>query len=255
LAKAIKRKKRVTVKEMKFRNDPMIRFYERTQEWLQETGRPVIIVAGVLVGLIVVYTVGYYLSSYRESKAQTALSGALEKFNATVSDNPPVNSTVKTYSDEKVKWQEAAEAFDKVSNDYSGYYGLIGRYYAAASYLHFDPPKAIDLFQQVASKNNQPSSDLAKLALAEYYASKGEYDKAMPLYEALRNSTSAPRQVVLLGLGHAYEKSGDIEKAADAYYEVALADRSSSAGSEAEKRLTAVAPQRVKDLPAPNAVD
>jgi predicted negative regulator of RcsB-dependent stress response len=255
LAKAIRKKRRVTVKEMKFKNDPMIRLYERTQEWLQESGRPVLLVAGAIVGLVVLYTIGYYFSSYRQSKAAAALSSALEKFNAPVTDTAPVNPTAKTYTDEKVKWQEAAEAFDRVASDYSGYYGVIGRYYAGAAYLHFDQAKAIDILQKVADKNSPPTSDLARLALADYYSNNGEYDKALPFYEALRTSNFAPKQIVLLGLGRVYEKSGNSENAAEAYFQVAAADRSSTAGSEAEKRLMAIAPQKVKDLPAPNSPD
>jgi hypothetical protein len=57
-----------------------------------------------------------------------------------------------------------------------------------------------------------------------------------------------------MGLGHTYEKIGDIEKAADAYVEAAKPDRSSGAGAEAEKRLSAIAPDRLKDLPSPSTV-
>jgi tetratricopeptide (TPR) repeat protein len=253
LAKASKKRGRVSVKDMKFRNDPMIRLYDKTQEWLQESGRPVVLVIGVIAGLVILYVAGYYLSEYRESKAQKAFAAALEKYNAPVSDNPSTNVGTKAYTDAKVKWQETAAAFDRLANDYSGYYGLVGRYYAGVSYLHFDPAKGVELLQQVVDKKKQPTSDLARFALAENYYATGEYDKAIQNYEGLLSLSFVPKQVVQLGLGHAYEKAGDNQKAVDQYFEVAAADRSSSAGSEAEKRLTALAPEKLKELPAPNA--
>jgi tetratricopeptide (TPR) repeat protein len=252
-ARAVRRKGKLTVKDMKFRNDPMVRFYERTQEWLQERGRPAIMIVGTVVIAVVLYTAGSYLFSYRESKAEHALAAALEKYNATVTDTPPANSTAKFYTDEKLKWQESAEAFDHLANDYSGSYGVIGRYYAGTAYLHFDRDKGLKTLEDVAAKNKQPTSDLARLALAENYEAFGDDPKAITYYEKLLGSSFVPKPVVQLGLGHAYEKTGDKDKAVDAYFSVAQADRSSSAGTEAEKRLSALAPDRIKDLPAPNA--
>lgn len=251
MAKARRKKSKPTVKEMKFRNDPMVRLYDKTQEWLQESGRPFILVVGVIAGLLLLYTAGYYITSYRQSKAENALAAALAKYNAPVVDTPAVNQAGKYYTDERLKWQESAEAFDKVAKDYSGYYDVIGKYYAGTAYLHFDKAKGQQLLQQVADKNDQPTSDLARLALAENYVVDGDATKAIETYEKLLNSSFVPKQVVQLALGREYEKTADKQKAIDMYFGAAQADRSSQAGSEAEKHLTALAPDRAKDLPAP----
>jgi hypothetical protein len=68
--------------------------------------------------------------------------------------------------------------------------------------------------------------------------------------------TSAPnlKPAVEVGLGRVYEKSGDLEKAVEAYLEAAKPDRSSGAGAEAEKRISAIAPDRLKDLPSPTTL-
>jgi predicted negative regulator of RcsB-dependent stress response len=138
-----------------------------------------------------------------------------------------------------------------VAKDYSGYYGVIGKYYAGTAYLHFDKAKGQQLLQQVVDKNDQPTSDLARLALAQTYVVDGDDTKATEAYEKLLSSSFVPKQIVQLGLGHEYEKSGDKQKAIDSYFAAAQSDRSSQAGSEAEKHLTALAPDRVKELPAP----
>jgi tetratricopeptide (TPR) repeat protein len=251
LATRSKRKK-VSVKEMKYKHDPMIRFYERTQDWLQEKGRPFIIGVGIVVGVIILYVAVSYYFDYRKANAEAAFADAVEKFNAPVQDPamptaaPPVG---KTYSDEQTKWQEAADAFDGLAKNYSGYYGTIGRYYAGVCYLHLDRDKGISLLEQVAAKKEQPTSDLARLALAENYAVNGDNEKAIELYQQLLSGSTTLKPAIEVGLGKVYEKTGDTEKAVEAYLEAAKPDRTADAGSEAEKRLQAIAPDKLKELP------
>jgi tetratricopeptide (TPR) repeat protein len=88
------------------------------------------------------------------------------------------------------------------------------------------------------------------LALAENYANNGDYEKAISAYQQLLNSAGNLRPAIQLGLGAVYEKTGETEKAVEAYLEAARPDRSSGAGADAEKRLQALAPDRLKDLPA-----
>jgi tetratricopeptide (TPR) repeat protein len=259
LATKGRRKKKVSVKEMKFKHDPMIRFYEKSQDWLQERGRPAVIAVGVIAGLILLYAAGSYFFEYRKTKAQNAFSEAIEKFNAPVQDAMSTTPTTptpsgKSYTDEETKWRESAEAFERLASDYSGYYKAIGRYYAGVCYLHFDRDKGISLLDQIGSTNDRPTSDLARLALAENYTINGDYEKAISLYQQLLNSPGNLRTVVQVGLGGVYEKTGDTEKAVEAYLEAARPDRSSGAGAEAEKRLQALAPDRLKELPAASSV-
>lgn len=246
------KRKKVSVKEMKFKHDPMIRFYERTQEWLQERGRPIVMAVGIVVGIIVVYASVTYFFDYRKANAETAFADAVEKFNAPVQD-PATPSTAppagKTYSDEQTKWQESADAFDHLASSYSGYYGTIGRYYAGVCYLHLDRDKGLRLLEQVAAKKEPPTSDLARLALAENYAVNGDTEKAISFYEQLLNSSTSLKPAIEVGLGKVYEKTGDVDKAVEAYMEAARPDRSNDAGAEAEKRLQALAPDRLKELP------
>lgn len=260
MAKSGRRRNRISVKDMKYRHDPMVRFYEKTQDWLQERGRPIVLTIGIIAALVLFYSAGKYFFQYRKAKAEAAFAQAAEKFNAPVQDSTLVTtapSTAKTYSDENTKWQESAEAFERLANDYSGYYGTIGRYYAGVSYLHLEgsKDKGIGMLQQAADKNEQPTSDLARLALAEYYASSGDTQNAISNYETLLGTSTSIKPAVYLGLGREYEKAGNTEKAVEAYIEAAKPDRSAPAGAEAEKRLASIAPDRLKDLPAPTTTD
>jgi predicted negative regulator of RcsB-dependent stress response len=251
LAKMSKRKARIRVKDMKFRNDPMIRLYDKTQDWLQERGRPLVIAVGVLAGLFVLYMAGDYFFEYRASKAGEEFAKAYEKYSAQVVDTQTTTQVGRYYTDEKQKWQESAEAFEHLAHDNPGYYGGIGRYYAGISYLHFDTDKGLQLLQEAIQKGDPQIGDQARLALAEHFAATGDdVEKAASHYESLLNSSFVPHQVVRLGLGKLYEASGDTEKAVEAYFEAAKIDRETGQSSDAEKRLSALAPDRVKDLPA-----
>jgi tetratricopeptide (TPR) repeat protein len=249
------KKRKVSVKEMKFSHDPMIRFYDKSQEWLQEKGRPFVIGLGIVAGLVLIYVAGSYFFEYRKSNAESAFAAAVEKFNAPVQDaSTPATTTptVVSYNDEATKWRESAEAFEHLASDYSGYYGNIGRYYAGVCYLHIDRAKGLAMLEQVVGKNDQPTSNLSRLALAENYTANGENEKAISLYQQLLASPSNLKPALEVALGHAYENAGDTEKAVEAYLEAAKPDRSSEAGAEAEKRLKALAPDRLKELPPPS---
>ena len=249
MAKMSKRKARVRVKDMKFRNDPMIRLYDKTQDWLQERGRPLVIGIGVLAGLFVLYMAGDYFLEYRASKAGEQFANAYEKYSAQVVDAQTTTQVGKYYTDETQKWQESGEAFERLAQDHSGFYGGIGRYYAGISYLHIDKDKGQQLLQEAIQKGDPQIADLARLALAEHFAKMADVEKAASHYESLLNSSFVPHQVVRLGLGKLYEASGDTEKAVEAYFEAAKLDRETGQSSDAEKRLSALAPDRVKDLP------
>src|SRR5262249_40218513 len=134
LAKTGRKKSRIAVKDLKHGHDPMVRFYERTQDWLQDKGRPIVIAIGAIVGVLLLYCIGSYFFHFRQARAENAFAAAFEKYNAQVQDPTTLATTApttgKTYNDEATKWQETAAAFEQLANDYSGYYGTIGRYYA-----------------------------------------------------------------------------------------------------------------------------
>src|SRR5689334_3297614 len=226
LAKTSRKRSRIAVKDLKYGHDPMIRFYERTQDWLQDKGRPVVIALGVVVGAIALYYIGSYFLHFRQARAENAFAAAFEKYNAQVQDNSQVATslpTAKTYTDETTKWQETAAAFEQLANDYSSYYGEIGRYYAGVAYLHLADgrDKGVNLLKQVADKKDERASDLARMALAEYNAAQGNTDEAISDYEKLLNSTQTLKPTVQLALGRLYEQKGDKEKAADYYFKPA----------------------------------
>nr|AUN37099.1 hypothetical protein [uncultured bacterium] len=248
----IAKRKKIAAKNLKFKNDPMVRFYDHIQDWLQEKTRPVLIGLAVIVGLVVVYFLGSWFFSNRETKAAVAYAQAFDKYKAPVLE-PDATATAQTgtfYTDENLKWAETAQAFEQVAIDYPSYYGAIGNYYAGVAYLRSNRDKGLQLLKKAADTNEQPTSDLAQLAIAENYYATGDAKGSIPLYEKLLKSTYLPNQAIQTSLGHAYEKAGETEKAVAAYFEAAKVARATTATSEAEKRLSALAPEKIKELPA-----
>lgn len=247
---------------MRHKNDPMVRFYDRTQEWLQDKGRPVVIALGVIMGAIVLYAAWHYFTEYRQSKAKAAFAEAFDKYNATVQDaTAPLTSATpasaisagRTYPDEQTKWTETAAAFEQLANDYSSYYGTIGLYYAGSSYLRIDAERGIGLLRKAADENDEPTSSLARLAMAEHFLSTGDTEQAISLYQQLASADINLKPAVQYGLGRAHEKAGNTEMAVEAYMEALRAERSSEAGRQAERRVSVLAPDRLKELPPAEA--
>ena len=243
------RKKRIAREELKFKNDPMVRLYDRTQDWLQDRTRPFLIAIGIVVGAVALFLIGSWFFSNRAERAAQAFAAAYAKYKAPVVDSTTTQEGL-FYTDENQKWQETAQAFEQLAKDYSGYYDVTGNYYAGVASLRFDREKGLALLKKAAAENEQPTSDLAQLAIAENYVATGEMASALPIYEKLLASSQVPKEVVQTGLGRAYEKAGDTEKAVAAYFEAAsIARANNGPGSEAEKRLTALAPDKARELP------
>ena len=242
------RKRRIARDELKFKNDPMIRFYDRTQDWLQTRSRPFFIAAGILVGAVILYLFGSWFFSIRRDNAAQAFAAAYEKYNAPVVD-ATTSQTGLYYTDENQKWQETAAAFEQLARDYSGYYAATGNYYAGIATLRLNREQGLALLKKAVDEKEQPTSDLAQLAIAESYVAAGDAATALPIYQQLLASGTIPKEAVQTALGRAYEKNGETEKAVAAYFEAASSARANGPNSEAEKRLTALAPDKVKELP------
>jgi predicted negative regulator of RcsB-dependent stress response len=194
---------------------------------------------------------------YRMNTAQKALSGALEIYNSpVVAANSPEakESKKKTYTDEKEKYKQAAQAFETVANSYS-VVGSLARYYAAISRSHFDPPKAQTELEAI-SKETSEIGTWAKVSLAESYAANEQVDKAIAIYQQIKDGNATlPKTLVLYSLGRLYERQSKTNEATEAYVQTATADRNSSEGRKAIERLNIIAPEKVKNLPPEKADD
>jgi tetratricopeptide (TPR) repeat protein len=249
---SIKTKKaKISPKEMK--RDPMWELYEKTAGKI-EPHRPKLIKGiAVIAGAIALAAIVYMIMGFQTGRGQQAFARALEIHNAQVvlpgSDTEKnKSSTKKTYTDEQQKYKDAAAAFDSVASSYSSF-REISRYYAAVNRVHFDPAKAQNELEQL-SKDSSDVGFWSKTALAELYAATNQPDKAIEVYQKLKeNSGPLPKSLVLYNLGRLYERQGKTQEAVQAYVETATANRSSDEGKKAQERLNALDPEAAKKLP------
>ncbi|MEW6733979.1 MAG: tetratricopeptide repeat protein [Acidobacteriota bacterium] len=247
---SVKAKKgKITVKEMK--RDPMWELYEKVTVKLEPYKEK--IVYGV-IGVVIVIVLGSLITllmSYMSSRGQEALAKALEIYNSPVAaagSEALQNKAKKSYTDEQQKYKEAAEAFDKVAADYSSQ-KEVARYYAALSRSYFDAAKAQTELEELA-KSNSDVGFWSKVALAESYAASDKADRAIAIYQQLKdNSGTLPKSLVFYNIGRLYERQKNTAEAIKAYFESASADRSSAEGKKANERLNVLDPATAKKLP------
>lgn len=227
-------------------------FYENTVTRIEPYKKQLVYGAVGLVGAIVLFAIVSMVMSYQSSQSQAALARALEIYNApivTPGQDAERFKGKKTYADKQQKYKEAAAAFDDVAANHSAVRD-VARYWAAMSRAQFDPTKAqTDL--EALSKESSDIGFWSKIGLAETYAATEQTDRAIGLYQQLKdNSGPLPKSVILYNLGRLYERQNKTTEAIDAYFQAASANRSSDEGRKSEERLNVLAPDKVKTLPA-----
>jgi hypothetical protein len=226
--------------------------YFSLQEWVAVNSRPILVIGGIAVGLALVVGLVYYFTEYRRNQALAAYADAYSKYTATVGASPatpamPGQPTV-SFPDTQTKFREAAAAFEKLADDYSGYRD-IGRYYAGLSYLENGDDKGLALLQGIADGDSEVANE-ARLALAEQYLKRGDHANAESLYTKLvEDPKGLPSSFLKTRLGLVKERLTKPAEAAALYRQVVDTDRTSPAGIEAEKGLQRVDPKQAASLP------
>lgn len=231
--------------------DPLWGVLENFVDLFEKKKQTIIYAALGVIGVVIIGSIIYGINSYQKGKAQEAFSKALEIYNAEVikpGTTENVKKSQKTYLDEKQKYKEAAEAFDRVAADHSSV-ATPARYYAALSRTHFDATKAQTELEQL-SKQSSEVSDLAKMALAESYIAANQLDKAIETYKQMKEgSAKLSKSLIFYNIGRLYERQGKTKEAVDQYFQAASTDASSEEGRRAKDRLESLDPETAKKLP------
>jgi predicted Zn-dependent protease len=244
------------ITSQQLKHDPLMEKYVETSTWVKGRSKPIL--TG-LIALAVLLAAFFGIRAFVNARAERAAEALAEAFRidqAPVANPLPANVSPAFKSDEE-KNKAAYEAFTKVANEHSSYYGDLARYLAAVKQLNFDAGKAEATLRELAGKNSDVSAQ-ARLALAERYEATGRVKEALDELQKLKAAPGdvAPA-VVDLSLAEAYEASGDNQKAADLYFDLAsqFQGKQSAIGSRALTRLAILAPERVEKLPEPGKND
>ena len=231
-------------------------------------GRTILYGLGALVVLALLVMVFMNWNKRSNAAAQTALGKAIDITEAQISETgTPAGSTQKTYKTEKERAEAAIAEFQNVVDKFGGSVGEKAKYFIAANKLIVDRPAAIQELEGLAASSSEVGS-LAKFALAQTRVDDSKPDEAAALYQELAASGDPvlAKDTINFELAKVYEKQGKKQEAADIYFNIAKTAseakdsegkplRMTETATEAKKKLTAIDPERAKQItePAPES--
>lgn len=221
-------------------------------------GLAALAVLAVLIGIFVTW------NRRSNQTAQTALGKAIETSQAQVSESPaPAGPTQKTFKTEKERAQASINEFQAVADKFGGDVAEKARYFIAVNRLSLDRSAGVAELETLA-KGNDEVGKLSKFALAQTRADDGKTDEAVSLYKELAamNDSIIPKDTINFQLAKLYEKQGKKDEAVNLYYDIAKtaaeakdaegkAVPPTSTAREAKEKLTALAPEKAKEIPEP----
>lgn len=221
---------------------------------------------GLAALAVLAILIGIFFTWNRRSNqtAQAALGKAIETSQAQVSESPaPAGSAQKTFKTEKERAQASIDEFQTVADKFGGDVAEKARYFIAVNRLSLDRAAGTAELETLA-KGNDEVGKLSKFALAQTRADDGKTDEAVTLYKELAamNDSIIAKDTINFQLAKLYEKQGKKDEAVNLYYDIAKAaaeakDADGKAVSptttarEAREKLTALAPEKAKEIPEP----
>ncbi len=219
-------------KELKrqIKQDELITGVEHAASWVKSHESQVRVGAILLVVLGAAAFGGYTFTKNRARAAEDAFAAALETFEApVVSELPPdaPKPSGRVFATAEEKYRKAAAAFDGVERAYPSLaVGQRARYYGGLARAEFgDKEGAEKALKDVAAikGGNGLEPALARLALAGLQRRSGALDKAADAYKQLADDTSfpLPRDHALMDLASTLEQARRLEEARAAYRRLA----------------------------------
>ena len=167
------------------------------------------------------------LSHFRDQRlrdADRALREALTTFESPVASELPQGGerpTGQVFTTAEEKYKTAAAAFEGVERRYaSSLAGLRAKYFAALSRIELGQyAEAEKALKEIQSRGAGLEPDLARLALATLYRRSGQVDKAVEAYRAFATNPSAslPRDQALMSAARTLEDARRFPEALATY--------------------------------------
>lgn len=205
-----------------------------------------LILAAVAVLVLVVGIAGY--SWYRSNtvgKAEALLGAAMTTFEAPIVPAPTVPGATQqsgTYPTEIARSEAALEAFQKLIDGYGDTSAAVAaRYHRAAALMNLGRfADAAQGFEAAsAAAGTSVFGPMSKLGQAEALIAGGQFDKGLPILEALAADRDGllPVDGVLIELARAYARAGKTAEARTSYKRVVDEFPDSSYVSQARQEL------------------
>jgi tetratricopeptide (TPR) repeat protein len=234
-------------KELKkqIKQDELVTGAERAWAWLSEHRQSVRTTALVLAVVAVLGGGLSHVQGRRAREAQSALSEALELFHTPLKAQVAPGSTAPAgaFASAEEKYTKAAAAFDGVERRFGGQpAGLTAAYYAALCRVELgQTAEAEKSLSALAARRDGDRLEpaLARLALADLYRRTGQVDKAVDAYRQAAEDTALPlpRDHALIGLATLLEDNGRLAEAREVYRRLMAEFPSSIYAGDARSRV------------------
>jgi tetratricopeptide (TPR) repeat protein len=208
------------------KQDELVSGAEHAWGWLA-AHRDRVRIAAIVVAVVAVLGVGISLvQASRAQEAQRALNEALELFHAPLKPQTSPGTAgpaAGAFATAEEKYSRAAAAFDGVERRFASHpAGLTAAYYAALCRVELGKTaEAEKALTALAARRDEGRLEpaLARLATADLYRRTGQVDKAADAYRQAAEDASLPlpRDHALIGLASVLEESGRLEEARAAY--------------------------------------
>jgi tetratricopeptide (TPR) repeat protein len=185
---------------------------------------------GVLV-LVVLAGALLAIAHFRDQRlreADRALRDALTTFEAPLSSELPAGGerpTGPVFASAEEKYKTAAAAFEGIERRHgSSAAGIRAKYFAALSRMELGQyAEAEKALKEIQSRGAGLEPDLARLALADLYRRSGQVDKAVDAYRSFASnpSSSLPRDHALMSAAETLEDARRFSEARAAYQKLA----------------------------------
>jgi len=221
---------------------------EQAVAWVAAHRDEVRIGVGVAVVLGAAFLALGYFQSQRTREADRAFAEAMAAFDAPVAAEQQPGAdrpTGQVFATDEDRYKTAAAAFEGVVRRYGSLdVGDRARYYAALSRVELgqygDAEKAL---RELQSRGQGLLPDLARLALAELYRRSGETDKAVEAYRSVVTDpeTTLARDTAMRELAGTLEDAHRYAEAREAYEQLLAEFPASVYASEARQRASFLA--------------
>jgi len=202
--------------------------------------------AGIAVAVIVAVVLGgWWYVNYRDQRAQTELSGAIEKYNAPIRPaGQPAMPDMLSFASAQERAKVTNAEFTRIADKYSfTQSGRAARYFAAITCHDMgDNANAEKALQDVANSRYKEIASLAKLALAGLYHDTNRDPKAIALYKDLADhpTASVGKSTAQFLLASLYEESHQPDQARTLYQQMQKESPASPVAQLASQKLRAL---------------
>jgi tetratricopeptide (TPR) repeat protein len=227
------------------KEDELVSGFEKAVAWATAHRDEVRLTAGIVLVLAAVGAGVFYYTSHRREEAALAFAEAFEVWNAPVTAELPAGADKPTglsFATAEEKYKAAAAAFEGIERRYPTLaVGRRARYFGALARMELrDFGAAEQALKDMAARREAGELEpaLARLALAELHRRSGDLEKAIDAYRQYAGDTTAPtpRDYALMSLASAQEEARKLEDARASYERLLQEFPASVYASEARRR-------------------